>query len=272
MSVQVANSAEAPLVSIIMPAYNAANYLQQSIDSVIEQSYQNWKLIIVDDASNDSTFDIACRAAENDKRIIVKRLDKNSGPAAARNTALGIATGKYIAFIDSDDEWETEKLSFQLSIMEEEGLSFSCTSYLIIDEEAKSETLCVVPPKKTSYISALLFGNPIGNSTVVISRNVLNGLSIPQIRKRNDFALWLRILAKGENCIGIPKVLTKYRKRSGSLSADKTSLIPYQWELYREHEHFSLFVSVFFLMTWALSKSLGLGARKTKLRNSSSRS
>ena len=158
------NSCEA-LVSVIIPAYNCADYLDITLDSVTNQTYKNWEVIVVDDCSTDNTAEVVQKYIKKDERIKYHKLDKNSGAAVARNTAVKLAQGKYMAFLDSDDVWFPEKLSKQISFMEEKNYLFTCTSYTKIDEEGKYLNRTIGVRKKSNY-NDILKKNP-GNSTVI---------------------------------------------------------------------------------------------------------
>lgn len=149
------------LVSIIMPTYNCAKFIEESIESVLSQTYKNWELIIVDDCSNDNTEDIVKRYCETDDRIKYLKLDVNSGAAIARNKGIEQARGKYIAFLDSDDLWMDGKLEKQISFMEENNYNFTCTDYMQIDESGKPNGVIIKCKKKVDY-NGVLLSCPIG--------------------------------------------------------------------------------------------------------------
>ena len=191
------------LVSIIMPTYNCAKFIAQSIDSVLAQIYKNWELIIVDDCSTDNTQEILAPYLQKYKNIHYTRLKKNGGPAAARTEALKQAKGDYIAFLDSDDLWTPNKLALQIDFMKENKIAFSATGYEVMTEDGISKNIALIPPGKTDYKKMLRLSDPIGNLTVVYDRRIAGIQTVPAIKKRNDFALWLQILHK------IPKSLIK---------------------------------------------------------------
>lgn len=228
--------AVASLVSIIMPTFDSAKYITSSVASVIAQSYTDWELIIVDDCSTDNTAQVVSALLEQDSRISYIRLETNSGAAVARNAGIERAKGKYMAFLDSDDLWYPEKLEKQISFMETNGYNFSCTSYEHINEDGSFGGRVVKPFKKADYNLCLYYGDCIGNSTAVYNVEALGKFYVPQIRKRNDFALWLQVLKKEKYVYGIKEVLSSYRKREQSLSQKKLSLVKYQWQLYYEIE------------------------------------
>lgn len=241
------------LISIIMPTYNCAKFIKETIQSVINQTYENWELVIVDDCSNDNTEEIV--ANFNDKRIKYHRLEKNSGAAVARTTAMKMATGNYMAFLDSDDLWKKDKLEKQLDFMKKNNYNFTCTAYEQIDEEGHKLNKTIKTKKKANY-NRILLDCPVGNSTVMYNVDNLGKFEVPNIRKRNDDALWLQILKKEKFIYGMPDVLMEYRIRNNSISSNKLSLIKYHWQLYREIEHLSVIRSAFHICWWGMIKIL----------------
>ena len=241
------------LISIIMPTYNCAKFIKETIQSVINQTYENWELVIVDDCSNDNTEEIV--ASFNDKRIKYHKLEKNSGAAVARTTAMKMATGNYMAFLDSDDLWKKEKLEKQLEFMKKNNYNFTCTAYEQIDEEGNKLNKVIKTKKKANY-NRILLDCPVGNSTVMYNVDNLGKFEVPNIRKRNDDALWLQILKREKFIYGMPDVLMEYRIRNNSISSNKLSLIKYHWQLYREIEHLSVIRSAFHICWWGMIKIL----------------
>lgn len=241
------------LISIIMPTYNCAKFIKETIQSVINQTYENWELVIVDDCSNDNTEEIV--ASFNDKRIKYHKLKKNSGAAVARTTAMKMATGNYMAFLDSDDLWKKDKLEKQLDFMKKNNYNFTCTAYEQIDEEGNKLNKVIKTKKKANY-NRILLDCPVGNSTVMYNVDNLGKFEVPNIRKRNDDALWLQILKKEKFIYGMPDVLMEYRIRNNSISSNKLSLIKYHWQLYREIEHLSVIRSAFHICWWGVIKIL----------------
>lgn len=225
-----------------MPAYNCADYISESIKSVQNQSYRNWELIVADDNSTDGTVDTVRSMAADDNRIHLLETDINLGPAAARNRAINAAQGDYIAFLDSDDIWYPDKLSRQISFMEQMGMGydFTYTAYEKINERGEHMGVVISAPKSVNYSSMLYQGDPIGNLTVVYNAEKLGKFYVPDIKKRNDFALWLKIMHDCDRAYGLDEVLASYRVRAGSVSSTrKSKLIKYYWELYRDIERLS---------------------------------
>lgn len=243
------------LVSIITPTYNCAKFIAKTLDSVQAQTYQNWEMIIVDDRSQDNTKEIVEGYMKNDPRIQYHLLDVNSGAAVARTTAMSLAKGSYMAFLDSDDIWMPDKLERQIRWMNDNGYAFSCTAYEQIDEDDNLLNRTIKTIKKTDY-NRLLLDCPVGNSTVVYDVEKMGRFEVPNIRKRNDDALWLQMLKKEKYIWGMPDVLMKYRIRQNSISSNKLKVIKYHWILYREIEHLSVIRSVFHIFWWCVIKVL----------------
>lgn len=246
---------ERELVSVITPTYNCADFIEETMKSVQEQTYQHWEMIIVDDCSTDDTRKIVERYIEKDSRIKYLCLENNSGAAVARTVAMNLAKGKYMAFLDSDDIWISDKLECQIKWMREHDYAFSCTAYEQIDEIGNplNRTIKTVP--KTDY-NRLLLDCPVGNSTVMYDVEKMGKFEVPNIRKRNDDALWLQMLKKEKYIWGMPDVLMKYRIRQNSISSNKFKVVKYHWILYREIEHLSVLRSVFHICWWGMIKTL----------------
>lgn len=243
------------LVSIITPTYNCGEFIARTINSVQAQTYQNWEMIIVDDRSKDNTRDIVEAYMEKDPRIQYHLLEVNSGAAVARTKAMHLAKGSYIAFLDSDDIWLPDKLERQIKWMNDNGYSFSCTAYEQIDEDDNLLNRTIKTVQKTDY-NRLLLDCPVGNSTVIYDVEKMGKFEVPNIRKRNDDALWLQMLKKEKYIWGMQDVLMQYRIRKNSISSNKLKVIKYHWILYREIEHLSVFRSAFHIFWWCLIKFL----------------
>lgn len=241
------------LISIITPTYNCGKYIGETIESVLKQSYQNWEMIIVDDCSNDNTQKVVEEYAKRDNRIKYYLLEQNSGAAIARTKGMEIASGKYMAFLDSDDLWTPDKLTKQIMFMNMNNYNITCTAYEQIDEMGNPLNKVIKTIPKTDY-NRLLLDCPVGNSTVMYNVEKLGKFKVPNIRKRNDDALWLLILKKEKYIFGMPDVLMKYRVRANSISCNKVKLIKYHWKLYREIENLSVLRSIFHIFFWIFIK------------------
>ena len=238
-----------PTVSIITPCFNAEKTLENTVASVLAQSYREWELILIDDHSTDATYTHVKRYAEKDPRIKAVRMETNGGAAKARNRGIEMAQGRYIAFIDADDLWHTDKLKTQISLMESNNLALSFTSYKRIDGGGKSLNNVGVP-LKTNY-KKLLKTNYIGCSTAIYDSKVVGKVLMPDIRKRQDFALWLKLLKKCEFAHGIKEPLTTYRVHKNSLSSNKANSARYNWHIYRNIEKLSLLRSIYYFSHYA---------------------
>jgi len=239
------------LVSIIMPAYNCGDFIGATLDSVINQSYKNWEVIIVDDCSTDNTADVVQEYIKKDNRIKYHKLEKNSGAAVARNKAVDLASGKYMAFLDSDDVWFPEKLTKQIGFMEQNDYGFTCTSYTKIDEQGEYLNRTIVAQPKRDY-DGVLKTCP-GNSTVVYNAEKLGKFKIPDIKKRNDYVMWLQVIKKEKYLYGIEEPLGSHRIRTEGISSNNKSLVGYHWKVYREIENLSLLKSSYLMVYWVVA-------------------
>jgi len=222
------------LVSIIMPSYNTGRFIAKTIESVLAQSYSDWELIIVDDCSKDNTDDVVTQYLV-DARIRYIKNETNSGAAVSRNRALREATGKWIAFLDSDDLWHPQKLEKQISFMEKNNYHFSYTNYEEISEESQPLGVSVTGPKKITKAGMYNYCWP-GCLTVMYDAEHVGLIQIEDIKKNNDYAMWLKACKKA-NCYLLDETLAKYRKRSGSISNHGyIKLIKWHYKLYREAE------------------------------------
>lgn len=223
------------LVSIITPSYNTAKFIPETIESVLNQTYKNWELIIVDDCSKDDTEKVVKKYLK-DKRIKYFKNEKNSGAAISRNRALREAKGKWIAFLDSDDLWVANKLEKQIKFMKDNKYDFSYSNYEEIDEDSKPLNIFVTGPKKITKRGMYNFCYP-GCLTVMYNAEKVGLIQIENLAKNNDYAMWLKVIEKA-NCYLLDENLAKYRIRTGSISRNsKVKLIKYHYYLYRNGEH-----------------------------------
>ncbi len=235
------------MVSIITPAYNSENFISDSINSVINQTHKNWEMIIVDDGSLDNTYNIIKEFAVKENRIKLIKHNKNLGPGAARNTAIREAKGNFIAFLDADDLWESHKLTTQLAFMKENNASVSFSSYELIDEQGSNlhkriQALSIIKYNKQ------LKCNYIGNLTGVYDVTALGKIYMPEIKKRQDWIMWLKAIEKAGEAKGIQESLAKYRIRKESLSSNKIDLLRHNYNVYRKALKFSTVKSVIYLL------------------------
>lgn len=232
------------LVSIIMPSYNTAPYIQEAINSVLTQTYKNWELLIVDDCSKDHTDEIV-QTFLTDARIHYFKNKKNSGAAVSRNRALKEVKGRWIAFLDSDDVWYPEKLKRQIRFMEKHGIHFSYTEYEEMDEKSNLSGVVVKGPGRITKAGMYAYCWP-GCLTVMYDRNVVGDIQIADIKKNNDYAMWLKVCGKAD-CYLYPKVMAKYRKRFGSISNHGyLKLVKWHYRLWREIEGKNCVISLWY--------------------------
>ena len=223
------------LVSVIMPSYNTAKYIGETIKSVQAQTYENWELIIVDDCSTDNT-DSAVEPFLSDERIRYLKNSRNSGAAVSRNYALREAKGKWIAFLDSDDLWLPDKLEKQINFMLKNSYHFSYTNYIEIDENSIPNGKYVTGPKKITKTGMYNYCWP-GCLTVMYDADVIGLVQIADIKKNNDYAMWLKVCKKAD-CFLLNETLSEYRKRSGSISNHSyKALIKWHYILYHDADN-----------------------------------
>lgn len=235
------------LVSIIMPSYNTAAYIADSIASVLAQTYINWELIIVDDCSSDET-DIVVLPFLKDNRVHYLKNERNSGAAVSRNRALSEAKGRYIAFLDSDDLWLPDKLAHQIAFMQENQSVFSYTAYEEMDAEGIPLGMIVRGPKRITKRGMYRYCWP-GCLTVMYDAQAVGFIQIKPIRKNNDYAMWLQICRKSD-CRFLDETLARYRRgRNGSVSTQSIrTLLVWHYRLFREADGKSVFTSVLYTM------------------------
>lgn len=239
------------LVSVITPTYNSALTIDATIESVIAQSYPQWQMIIVDDASTDETVNIIKKWQAQDDRISLIQLEYNSGAAIARNMAIQIAMGRYIAFLDSDDYWEAEKLDKQIHFMNSKNAGLSYTAYKKINDIGE-HIGCVGVPKTVSY-KDLLKSNVIGCLTTMYDTSKIGKIYMPEIRTRQDYGLWLNILKhKTTVAYGLNEVLATYLVRSDSISSNKKEAALNTFKLYRDIEKLGNVKSVYYFCHYVL--------------------
>jgi glycosyltransferase involved in cell wall biosynthesis len=228
-----------------MPAFNCEDTIADSIRSVLSQDFTDFELLLIDDCSNDSTSKIIRDFCKSDTRLVSIQLAVNGGAGKARNVGIERASGRYIAFLDSDDLWYEQKLSIQIQYMRESNIAFSCT-WFDVSELSSMKTVCRKPPARISY-EDLLKENIIGCLTVVYDTSIVGKCFMPELRKRQDYALWLQLLKKTDLCGCVPLPLALYRQRSGSVSSNKLAMVRYNFKVFREIEGMSVHRSLQYL-------------------------
>lgn len=239
-----------PLVSVAMPLYNCENFVLDSVQSVLSQTYVNWELIIIDDKSTDHSYSIVKELADNEPRIQLHQLKSNKGAAEARNYAIELAQGKYIAFLDSDDLWLPEKLEKQIGLMEKENILLSHSSYCTIDEQGR--TTGIFNAKEIVTYDDMLKTSFIGTLTTVYNAKELGKYYFEKIG-HEDYVMKLQMLKKVKFAEGIIEPLAKYRLVSNSLSRNKLKAASWQWRIYRKVENISMMKSLYYLIHYTYS-------------------
>lgn len=223
------------LVSVIIPVYNASNYIDRTLNSVFSQTYKNIEIIIVDDCSTDDTAKLIKEYEKTHSEIIYYLQEKNMGAGYARNKALELAKGQYVAFLDSDDEWLPQKIEKQLQVMRDTNTPFVYAAIEIIDKDNK-RVKAKRNIKETCDYNYLLRNTMIATSSVMINRNVLGDFRMHLRRGGQDYATWLKLLRGGTVAKGINEVLVRYRVSRGSLSSNKIKSIRQIWEIQTQNE------------------------------------
>jgi len=246
------------LVSVIMPMHNSSCFLREAIESVQAQTYTNWELLIIDDASTDNSVEIAQEYADKDARIrVLHNTNHIKMPSAPRNTGVVAAKGRYIAFLDSDDVWFPQKLEQQLPLFGDDLTAIVYANYEKMDEKSNRANRVVTAPSQSTYKS-LLQGNVIGNLTAIYDTKLVGKINIQDIH-HEDYVMWLSILKKGYIAQNTDTTLAAYRVSSQSVSSNKLKVTSWQWNIYRNVEHLSLLQSAYYFVFYAFkafSKSL----------------
>ena len=245
------------MVSIIVPVYNAVKYIETTIEMVSRQTYKDWELILVDDASTDGSADLIEKLVSSQgKRVRLIRKNVNEGAAAARNTGIDASAGRYIAFLDADDVWMPDKLQKQIAFMEKTGAAFSFHSYEFGDDKANPTGKIVRAPKTLSFRQALsrtvIFTTTVMFDTEKIDMEIIHMPQVPS----EDTATWWRILKSGYVAYGLDENLAIYRRPARSLSSNKFIAIQRIWFLYRNIADLSVIQSVFYFVGWAVRATL----------------
>ncbi len=241
-------------VSIITPCFNAEKFIPETYDSLKSQTFSNWEWVITDDCSTDGSVEIIEKLRENDQRVKLIKNEKNSGAAKTRNVSLDHATGDFVAFLDVDDLWESQKLQKQISFMEQTGSEFTYHDYWTIDAEGKVLKEQLLDQKYTA--TDLLKFNPFATSSIMISKSLLDLNSIrfkEHLRRRQDYLFWYDAILACREAIGLNEKLSCYRIFGGdSLSSDKKKMAVIQWGLYRDEFKLGFIKSAYYFFRYAI--------------------
>ena len=220
------------LVSIIVPTYNVKKYISETVECVKKQTYKNWELIITDDCSTDGTFELLQQFAANDSRIHIYQNMKNSGAGVARNNSIKHSNGRYIAFLDSDDWWYPTKLEEQIRFMTQTGFEFTFTAFEYADDKLNVVGVSHKPNKISK--NRMLCGNNIGTPGVIYDTIRIGKQYMPEMRKSEDWALWIKLSQLTDAAYSINRPLWKYRTLSNTLSRNKWDLVHSNLQVYNE--------------------------------------
>lgn len=249
------------LVSIITPLYNAEEYIEFTIKSVLNQTYQDWEMIIVNDKATDNSLEIAQKFAEQDSRIKVICNEENMGVAKTRNRGIEEAKGKYIAFLDSDDAYLPTKLEDQVKFMEDNNYYFSVVSDIYINTKNEPTGYFTSVLKEITYKKSLL-KNWIRTSTVIYNAEVIGKRKMPILKVSEDYAYWLSILRDGYNCYGLNKKLSLYRVAENSLSSNKIRMFKFNWKVFREYCNLNVIFAAFCICMLVILKLIKIDVKK----------
>lgn len=239
------------LISIIIPVYNAEKFLDETINTVLNQTYKKFELILVNDGSKDKSVDVIKKY--NDKRIKLIDNKNNKGAALSRNDGIRKAKGRYICFLDADDLWNKEKLEKQINFMKEKECAFSFTGYEFANENGIPNGKKVFIPKKLNYKSALK-NTTISTITVMIDTKKMDkDLIYMNNVKSEDTATWWNILKNGYEAFGLNEILSFYRRSDGTLSSNKIEAIRRIWNLYRNVFKLGFFYSLYNFVFYAIN-------------------
>jgi teichuronic acid biosynthesis glycosyltransferase TuaG len=239
------------LVTVITPVYNSSSYLRQCIESVLSQTYKNFEYIIVDDSSTDESSSIISEYSVKDSRIRVVRSQTNQGVSHARNMALDLAKGRYVAFLDSDDWWMPHKLEKQIEFMNANNYVFTFTPYYLGKENGEPTDKLISVPPYVDY-QGLLRRTVIGCLTVVIDIEAIGKFKMPALESGQDTLTWLKILKKGHMAYSLNEPLAYYRRKEGILWGTRLKTLRTKWYMYRDLEGLSFGSSLFNFISYAI--------------------
>jgi len=218
-----------PTVSVITPVRDLAQVLPRAVRSVQAQDFGDWEMIVADDASRDGSAAAAERLAGDDARLRVLRLPRHGGAARARNAAMAVARGRYVAFLDADDEWLPGKLTRQLDFIRRRGAALSYTGF---ERMVRGRARRIHVPDRVDH-DTLMRGNVIGCLTAIYDRRKLGLVEMPDVWRRQDLGLWLTILQRTQHAHGLDEVLARHHCRAGSLSANRLAAAMWTYRVYR---------------------------------------
>ena len=237
-------------VSIIVPMYNAEKFIGKTIESVLSQTYENWEMLIMNDVSTDNSIAVVNEYVKKDDRIKVVNTEKNMGVVKGRNHLIDLANGKYIAFLDADDYWHSQKLEKQIQFMKEKNAGISCTEYTRVKENGEKINEVVIK-SEISYTD-MLKNNYLGCLTVMYDVEKVGKRYFKELEKNEDYVLWLEIVKDVKTIFGLKENLAYYRVLDNSRSSNKAKTAKVRWEIYRKIEKLPLLKSIYYFMHYAV--------------------
>lgn len=240
-------------ISIITPSFNCSRYIRKTIESVVGQTEPDWEMIIIDDASTDNSIQVIKDAIKDEPRIKLIELSENLGTAQARNMGLEYSSGRYIAFLDSDDIWYKDKLQLQIKFMSLNSYPISFTSYRLIDEHGNDKNHCihvVESLNKERYLKNTIIGL---STSIIDTKFVRNNFKFLDIRTRQDTSLWITLLGEGHLAYGLDIVLAQYRVHSKSISSNRIKAAKQVWNLYYNIHKLGFLSSIYYFTYYSLN-------------------
>lgn len=241
-----------PQVSVIMPAYNAQNYIKEAIESVLNQTMGDLELLVLDDGSKDNTVAIAKELERKDARVRVLINEKNMGVARTRNRGIDMSKGEYIAFLDSDDVWRKEKLEKQIALAQTTGADIIYSSYALVSENGKRKYNDFIVPATTSF-KEMLRCNVLGCSTVLLSKKAKENHRFSTEYYHEDYVLWLALMQDGFKAAGVTECLVDYRVMEVSRSSNKIDSAKKRWIIYRDFLKLSYAKCIYYSFLYAVT-------------------
>lgn len=239
------------LISIIIPYYKKREFILETLNSINNQSYKNYEILIIYDDENTNDLKYLNELIKEKKNIRILINKKNSGAGMSRNNGIINAKGEFIAFLDSDDYWHNDKLLKQLNFMIDEKINFSHTSYYVVDKKKKITSIRT--SRDILNYQDLLRSCDVGLSTVMVRKKLLEDNIFPDLTTKEDFVLWLNILKTGEKLVGINEPLTFWRKSNDSLSSNNFQKIIDGYRVYRKYMKMNVFLSLYYLFILSLN-------------------
>ena len=237
-------------VSIIVPMYNAEKFIGKTIESVLSQTYENWEMLIMNDVSTDNSLAVVNEYVKKDDRIKVLNTEKNMGVVKGRNHLIDLANGKFIAFLDADDYWHSQKLEKQIQFMKEKNAGISCTEYTRVKEN--DEKINEVVIKSEISYTDMLKNNYLGCLTVMYDVEKVGKRYFKELEKNEDYVLWLEIVKDVKTIFGLKENLAYYRVLDNSRSSNKAKTAKVRWEIYRKVEKLPFLNSVYYFLHYAV--------------------